>query len=231
VEALRTGRFTHPDGRQEVLGDVNLGLPRAALLAYLCRRCRTGLSIEVGFGMGSSAGIILAMRTHLGQAFEHLIFDPYGLKDGMGNLVQSFLQSEYGDHFQRVMKPSEIGLGQLLSDRGHGAAGLVFIDGGHHFENVMVDFCLADKLCSVGGYIVFDDAWFPAIESAINYIKTNRPDYAVSHLPVQNAAVLTRIGLDRRSWDSFKPFAVPDRSDWTRSMCTPVPATDPTSAA
>jgi hypothetical protein len=214
VSALTSSQFIHPDGRTDNLGLTKISLDQAALLSHLCLQCPLALSIEVGFGMGSSAAVILGTRTFLKQPFEHLIFDPYGLVEGRGEVVQSYLQEQFGDNFRRIKKPSEIGLGQLLAERGPGCAGLIYIDGGHRFENVMVDFALADRLCCERGYIMFDDAWFPAIETVINYVMSNRPDYAIAHLPVLNASVIWKTGPDRRRWDAFKPFAVPDRCDW-----------------
>jgi hypothetical protein len=79
----------------------------------------------------------------------------------------------------------------------------------------MTDFVFADLLCCEGGYIVLDDAMFPAIETVINYIKANRPDYDLVHLPVINCSVAQKVSRDRRNWDAFTPFAVPDRHDWT----------------
>ncbi len=215
LSAHETGTFTHPDGRTDDLGNVRLSPQKCALLSHLCRRCTTPLSVEVGFGMGSSATVILATRTALGKPFEHLIFDPYGLANGRGNIVQAYLQDVFGANFKRITTASEIGLGQLLATRGRESTGLVFIDGGHKFENVMTDFVLADKLCSIGGYIVFDDALFPAIETVINYIAANRPDYAVSRSPVGNTAVVRKVAPDQRQWFAFTPFEVPDRRDWT----------------
>jgi predicted O-methyltransferase YrrM len=213
--ALQSGEFRHPDGRVDHLGDVRVTLQQAGLLAHLAASCPTPLSIEVGFGMGSSAAIILGTRRLQGKPFSHFIFDPYGLPDGSGQIVQSYLQARFPKAFRRVMKPSEIGLAALLDNHGPGTAGLVFIDGGHRFENVMIDFVLADQLCSVGGFVVLDDAWFPAIETVVNYVRANRPDYAVAHLPVPNCSVLRKIGSDERTWDAFTPFQVPQRSNWT----------------
>ena len=215
LSAHKTGTFTHPDGRTDDLGRIRLSPQTCALLSHLCGRCTTALSVEVGFGMGSSATAILATRTAIGKPFEHLIFDPYGLENGRGNVVQAYLREVFGANFKRIPMLSEIGLGQLLKIRGPGSTGLVFIDGGHKFENVMTDFVLADKLCGIGGYIVFDDALYPAIETVTNYIAANRPDYALSRFPVDNLAVVRKVGRDRRQWSSFTPFEVPDRSDWT----------------
>ena len=217
LSALETGTFHHPDGRTDELGVVRLALGQAGLLAELAMNCPKPLSIEVGFGMGSSAAIILGTRRLTGKPFKHLIYDPFGLGHGRGQVVQSYLQERFPKGFHRVMKRSEIGLAELLDKNGPGAAGLIFIDGGHRFENVMTDFTLADLLCCVGGYVVLDDAWFPAIESVVNYVKTNRPDYAVAHLPIPNCSVIRKIGPDKRAWDAFKPFEVPQREDWTPS--------------
>jgi hypothetical protein len=110
---------------------------------------------------------------------------------------------------------SEIGLGRLLSERGAECCGLIMIDGDHRFDQVITDFFLADKLCAVGGFIVFDDALFPAIEAAVSYVAANRSDYEVVHLPVWNTSLARKVKRQRPSWDSFTPFAVPQRTNWT----------------
>jgi hypothetical protein len=215
LAALRTGIFRHPDGRIDELRSERISREQAALLAHLATECPKPLSVEIGFGMGSSAAIILGARRLAGRPFAHLIFDPFGLPEGRGMVVQSYLETHFPKAFRRVMKRSEYGLAELLDKNGPGVAGLVFIDGGHLFENVMTDFVLADQLCCLGGYIVLDDAWFPAIESVVNYVKANRPDYSVAHLPIPNCSVIKKIGPDERTWDSFKPFEVPQRENWT----------------
>jgi hypothetical protein len=218
LAALETGTFTHPDGRSDELGDVRLHLSEVALLSHFCMDCPTPLSLEVGFGMGSSATAILGTLALRGKRFEHLIFDPGGLGDGRGLIVADYLEHEFRKQFQWLRQPSEIGLAKVLAERGKRCAGLIFIDGSHRFENVMTDFTLADRLCCKGGHIVFDDAWFPAVETVVNYITANRPDYVVAHLPVENCSVAQKVSRDRRKWDSFTPFPVPDRHDWTSSQ-------------
>jgi hypothetical protein len=215
LSAYETGTFTHPDGRTDDLGEVRLSPQTCALLSHLSRRCATSLSVEVGFGMGSSAIAILATRTAMDKSFEHLIFDPYGLPHGRGKVVQAYLRGVFKADFKRIPMLSEVGLGQLLKLSGPESVGLFFIDGGHKFENVMTDFVLADKLCSIGGYIAFDDALFPAIETVTSYIAANRPDYALSRFLVHNLAVVRKVDHDRRQWSSFTPFEVPNRHNWT----------------
>lgn len=218
VEAVVKGCFSHPDGRSESLFDIRLPLAQLALLTHLGKKCPARLSIDIGFGMGTSATIIMAARRSMGARFEHLAFDPWGLPEGRGTLVQEYLDTEFAAQFRRCWKVSELGMPQLIDERGPGTAGLVFIDGFHTFEQVMVDFVMSDLLVAVGGYIVFDDAYFPAIEAVVEYIRRNRPDYAVSHLPVVNTSIAQKISATRPDWDAFRPFPVPARQGWTPSV-------------
>jgi hypothetical protein len=215
LEAARTGVFAHPDGRTDRMEGVVLMDRPAALIAHLARRCPVPLSIEIGFGMGSSASMILGTRAFCGHLFQHYAFDPFGLPDNRGAVVESYLNGLFEGRFFRIRERAEIGLGALLKSHGRQSAGLIYIDGNHHFEHVMADFLLADLLCCEGGFVIFDDAWFPAIETVINYIAANRPDYAVHHLPAENMSFIQKLGRDRRAWSSFKPFPVPAREDWT----------------
>jgi hypothetical protein len=215
LAAFEKGHFTHPDGRLDPLGGVTLEPAQAALISYLCRVCPSPLSLETGFGMGTSALIILGTRRFLRKPFEHFAFDPFGLDGGRGTVVESYLNAEFKNQFRRVRERSEIGVAKLVDQRGHNAAGLILIDGGHHFETVMTDFVLADLSCSEHGFIVFDDAAYPAVETLIDYVRRNRPNYALAHLPVPNTAVLQKRGPDLREWYAFTPFHVPQRRDWT----------------
>lgn len=163
---------------------------------------------------------MLAARLDAGQQFEHVIFDPYGLGNNRGALVENYLKDYFGAHFQRIREPAAIGMARIWSERGPGCAGLIFIDGDHRFESVLTDFYFADRLCCVGGSIIFDDALYPAIESVVNYITENRPDYRVHHLVADNTTVAVRIDADRRQWNAFKPFDVPKREGWVAGRAT-----------
>jgi len=217
LDAIETGTFRHPDGRTDELEGVRPQPAQLGLLAGLARECPKALSVEIGFGMGSSAAVIVAARKLAGKPFAHLIFDPFGLRNGRGNVVQDYLKARFPKGFKRIGKRSEVGMAALLDANGRDAAGLIFIDGGHRFEQVMTDFVLADLLCCQGGTIVFDDACYPAIETVINYVKSNRPDYAVAHLALPKTTVLRKITRDGRAWNRFTPFEVPQRYDWTPS--------------
>jgi hypothetical protein len=48
-----------------------------------------------------------------------------------------------------------------------------FIDGWHTFDFALVDFFFIDRISSVGGVVVFDDANWPAIRKVCRFVKTN----------------------------------------------------------
>lgn len=214
INAAETGVFTDPSGKEDHLLDVRLSITQLAWLRHLAQLCPGDLSAETGFGMGSSTTMILASRALRSRDFRHVVFDRTGLA-GRGLVVEAYLKSVFPDNFSRVRQDSEIGLPHLVQQAGAHSAGLIFIDGCHLFENVITDFTIAAHLCCIGGFIVFDDSEYPAIETALNYIDKNRPDFRIHHLVTDNTTILHRIDLDRRNWDSFQPYAVADRHDWT----------------
>jgi hypothetical protein len=54
---------------------------------------------------------------------------------------------------------------------------LVFIDGCHTFDNVLVDFFYAHRLLNVGGVVVFDDVSLNAVKHVVRYV-FNYPNLA-----------------------------------------------------
>jgi hypothetical protein len=52
-----------------------------------------------------------------------------------------------------------------------GTYDLVFIDGMHTFDHVLLDFFYANRLIRIGGYIVIDDCNMTSISKAVSYIE------------------------------------------------------------
>jgi predicted O-methyltransferase YrrM len=88
---------------------------------------------------------------------------------------------------------------------------LVFIDGGHRYDDVFVDFHFARRLVAPGGNVVFDDTWLPSIRTVVSWVETNLSDQW-QRLPAPQslslAAFEARAEPDRRRWDHFAPFGV-----------------------
>ncbi|GEM_PF-3743792 len=214
MDALATGIFTDESGNSEPLGIVRNPVEQVALIAWLAAQCPTKLSIEVGFGMGITASIILAARLQMQQTFEHQIFDPYGLSDGAGETSQSFLRKQCGEHFRRIETRSQFGMAEIASVNNPPRTGFILIDGDHRADAVFADFYMADALMAVGGYIVLDDAMYAPVATVVQFVRSNRSDYEVSHLEIPNTAVLRKIAKDQRPWHHFRTFSIPKKNNW-----------------
>lgn len=97
-----------------------------------------------------------------------------------------------------------------LCDRGE-QFDLIFIDGGHRYDDVFVDFHYSRRLAAAGGSIVLDDTWLPSIRTVVAWVETNLADQwrrlqAPSDLSLAAFESLAR--PDGRRWDHFMPFAV-----------------------
>lgn len=213
--ALKTGTFVDADGRRDKKCAGMNPLRQIALMCWLVQQSRTPLSVEVGFGMGTTATFLLAARRTAGHDFQHVVLDPFGLGDGAGDVVQEYLNGQFGDQFSREYVTSAAGLSSIHQSQGMHVADFILLDGDHRYDGVLSDFHSASKIVDIGGYIILDDAAFPGVESLVRFVETNRPDFEVSWLDIPNTAVLKKVAADRREWTHFVPFQVSDRRDWT----------------
>lgn len=108
------------------------------------------------------------------------------------------------DQFRLIQAASAMALPRLAVD-GY-KCGMIFIDGDHRFDNVLVDFFLSDAICLPGGVIVFDDLWMPSIQRVVKFIRSNRSDFRFIAQDVERGAVFQKVGRDERSWDHFIDF-------------------------
>lgn len=86
---------------------------------------------------------------------------------------------------------------------------LVFIDGGHRYDDVFVDFHFVRRLVHGGSIVVFDDTWLPSIQAAVSWVDTNLADQWLRlRTPpgLSLAAFEARGAHDCRRWDHFIPF-------------------------
>ena len=137
--AIKDGVFHHPDGRSDEVGRVRNPLRQIALTCWLAQRVQSALTVEVGFGMGSTASFFLSARRSAKQQFRHVVLDCYGLNGG-GTITQEFLIQEFGENFERQYRLSTVGLGMLIEECGECSTGLILIDGDHKFDGALADF-------------------------------------------------------------------------------------------
>ena len=172
------------------------------LLRILCRKFNAVNTLEIGFAYGfSTVWILDALRFQPNSS--HIAIDPFQRVMWGGVGIASTNSLNYKKNFQWIEDYSILALSNFIKQGK--SFDLIFIDGNHRFDDVMVDFYLSDLVLEIGGLLIFDDMWLPSIRRVIDFIKTNR-SYVIIRTSVENMAVFKKIAKDSRNWDHFIQF-------------------------
>ncbi len=202
------------DGERHSLDGKTLIPPEQGMWLYcLCRKMKPKSTLEIGLAYGFSTTYFLA-AIHENGIGHHTAIDPLQsrLWDGIGRQRPQNLGM--GASFRFIEARAASALVQL-ADCGE-TFEVIFIDGNHRFDDVLVDFTLSARLCPVGGCIVLDDLWMSSIRRAVAFIRSNRQDFEEIKTAVANIAAFRRIREDERPWHHFVDFFGP--SDVLRAI-------------
>lgn len=193
------------DGLEHPLDSIARISPAQGMWIYdLCRQLRPLATLETGLAYGFSTIFFLAARQKNGLG-DHTAIDPFQRQTpGWAGIGLRHGRRLGGEHFQFVEEMSATALARLAHEGRQFQ--VIFIDGSHLFDDVMLDFTLSSLLSPVAGHIIFDDMWMPAIQLAVNFVRTNRQDFAAVPTPIPNIAVFRRLGRDTRHWAHFVDF-------------------------
>ncbi|MCX5569566.1 class I SAM-dependent methyltransferase [Kaistia nematophila] len=220
LSMMEDGFVADEDGHREPLTHIGIDIDSVGVVYFLTRTLKAAYTVETGFGMGTSAMSMLAAKFDMPD-HRHISIDPFGLSDGAGLVLLRHLESRYGDHFERVWEASELALPAMVKRGEDRPLMLAMIDGDHRFDGALVDFFYMDRLLAVDGRILIDDIAYPAVETLLNFITTNKPNYLIEEIG-RFAVLRKREADDQRQWDHFRAFAVPKRQDWTPRELEPV---------
>jgi predicted O-methyltransferase YrrM len=199
----RALRGTEQDVPVKLEPNTRISIEQGAELHRIARAHRTKTSLEIGFAYGfSTIWLLDALSVQVESS--HLAIDPLerGLWQGVG-LRQVERVSELGPTFGWVEDYSIHALSQLIRQKRK--FDLVFIDGNHRFDDVLVDFYLADQVLAIGGIMAFDDLWMQSVRSVVSFVSLNR-DYRLVEQRATNMAVFRKLADDRRPWHHFRRF-------------------------
>src|SRR5215475_2248823 len=153
----RDGQLHEMDRKTRVPPDLG------ELLLQLHAELKPERTVEIGLGYGFSTLFFMMAMQRSGSG-HHVAIDPLQIDfHGIGATRVQLVQMQ--NRFTLIEKESAVGL-PLLAAMGMNAQ-LIFIDGQHRFDNVMVDFFLADSICPAGRVIVFDDLWMRSVQKMV----------------------------------------------------------------
>ena len=179
-----------------------ISVEQGSELNRLLRETGCAKTLEIGLAYGYSTIWILDALKPGGS---HIAVDPFQLGEWrgiglhqakrLGNKVSFALVEDYSIH--------------ALSDliRRRESFDLIFIDGNHRYDDVLVDFYLADQLLKPGALLAFDDMWMPSIRTVMDFIRKNRA-YEIVDQSCSNMRVWRKLRDDDRPWDQWQPFTV-----------------------
>lgn len=180
-----------------------------------CKELNARKTLEVGLAFGYSALYMLAWHKSQ-ESSEHVAIDP-GQDNIWWRTVGRANCRDMGfgpgsERFRFLNGTSAVMLGHLVGM--NEKFDLIFIDGDHKFDSIMVDFYLASQLVRTGGYIVLHDRWMQSTRSAKNFIRNNRPDFVelphVTPVGLTDFVIYKRVGIDTREWHHFEKFKIAD---------------------
>lgn len=130
-------------------------------------------TLEIGMAYGGSA--LTFAQTHKdlshGPAKQHIAIDPAQGKewDDAGRLALQ--NAKLADYVSVIEEYSSQALPRLVQN-GH-TAGMVYIDGSHQFEDVLLDFVYTHEMLKVGGLMLFDDSTNSHVRKVLKFIERN----------------------------------------------------------
>jgi predicted O-methyltransferase YrrM len=190
------------DGQRHPIDSVTRISPSQGMWLYeLLRKLKPRETLEIGMGYGFSTLFILAATI---DGSHHTAIDPFQRSHwcaiGLANAQALGAPSS----FRFIEERSDQSAVDLA--REFRSFDLIFIDGNHRFDDVLVDFYLYAELCRVGGMIIFDDTWMSSIQSVLSFVRSNRSDFRELRTPEPNVALFEKIAVDTRLWTHFRSF-------------------------
>ena len=160
-------------------------------------------SLEIGFAYGfSTVWIIDALRSQANS--RHIAIDPFERQWGGVGLKQ-VERLDFDFNFQWIEDYSIHVLSDMI--RKKQTFDFVYVDGNHKFDDVLVDFYLADKVLRCQGFLALDDMWMRSLRTVSSFIRSNRA-YVEVPQSSRNMIILQKQREDDRDWQHFEPFDV-----------------------
>ncbi|HOW27819.1 MAG TPA: class I SAM-dependent methyltransferase [Elusimicrobiota bacterium] len=155
-------------------------------------------TLETGLAFGCAAAHIISATRHRHYAMDphQKKFDDRGLKNIQKLDLAKHLVFEY--NFSHCVLPKLLQEGVDLD--------FVFIDGGHKFDEIFIDYYYADLLLNPNGYILFHDLWMRSTQHVLSWIRHNKKNYRFIPVPADNMAMVQKTGPDGRAWHHFSGF-------------------------
>lgn len=170
-ELLATKTTRTPAGEAVPLGSFIDAKTADALYRHI-RTQKPRLAVEVGMANAISTLAILTALEENGGEGRLISIDPNQSTQWRDCGRASVARAGLAARHRVIEKPDSLALPELLAEKTRVDFG--YIDGWHTFDYALVDFWYLDKMTPKDGVIAFNDAGWPAVEKAIDFVLTHR---------------------------------------------------------
>jgi predicted O-methyltransferase YrrM len=170
-EMYETGNALTIDGRTVALDSVVTAEFANSLYSIVTRE-RPELVLEIGLAHGATAlSIATALRENgVGRLVS---IDPFQRTAWQGVALSALERSGLGHLHTVIEDPDYLALPRLVEEWGPSVQ-LVYIDGRHSFEYVLLDFFYADRLLELGGVVGFNDCDWLSVIPTLRFVTSHR---------------------------------------------------------
>jgi predicted O-methyltransferase YrrM len=176
-EVYRTGRCEDAEGNSINPFTASIPYDDGMILYQIVREKRATRTLETGMAYGMSTLFMCQGLVDNGGG-HHVAIDPEASTTWKSVGMVNVRKAGFHPMVSLYEAPSFKTLPRLLADGEQ--FDVVFIDGLHLFDAVLLDFCYADRLLNPGGYIVFHDTFMPSVRKSLAFIRRN-----TSYKPVE----------------------------------------------
>ncbi|REJ94624.1 MAG: class I SAM-dependent methyltransferase [Planctomycetota bacterium] len=160
-------------------------------------------TLEIGLAFAYSA--ICIMAGHAAGQGTHTCIDAFQECEYQNQGLKNVEAVGFHERLEFVPEYSHHALPNL--DQQGRRFDFAFIDAGHRFDQVFLDFYYVDQLLRPGGYVLFHDAWMRSTQMVASFIRRNRRDYTRIRKTERNLILFQKTGqADERDWDHFREF-------------------------
>jgi len=192
-------------------------------LRSLCLRLKPKRTLEIGLCYGGSGLVFTASHREAGhvQERQQIALDPYQASvwddTGLLSIDRAGLMGwlDFRPAFSSLELPS------LLREKRE--FDLIYIDGSHLFEDVIVDALFVSKLLAEKGVVLFDDSTNPHVKKVLRFITTNFREilapFSLESYRDQGGSLRSRLAklLGRNQLTAFQKLSVSERP-WNASF-------------
>lgn len=174
IESLyETKHAENAEGEMMAIEPASILPEDGEMLYSLVRKKSEGRSLEVGLAFGLASLYICQGHIDNGGG-HHTAIDPYQELWFKQCGTLNVAKLGFADSFRFIQKRTHEVLPQFFNDGER--FDLVFLDGNHRFEYIMLDFFYASRMLEVGGFLVIHDPWMPSTRKATSFILRNLSD-------------------------------------------------------